>query len=311
METVGKLAGGIAHEFNSIMTAIIGHCEMMLAIFPPENPLRKNACEIHQAADRAAALTRQLLAYGRKQILQPDPGSEQRPGRMEGTLRHLMGRDVDVRIVPAAGPQGRERGPRPNGASHREHGHERAPTSCRTAANSPWKPPMPRLDQEYVSHFPDLKAGDYVMLAMTDTGPGMSPEVKERIFEPFFTTKGVGKGTGLGLATCYGILKQSGGHINVYSEPGRGATFKIYLPQARRRRKFPARLSTSPGLERGTETILLVEDDPALREMAATLLLAAGLAVLTAGDGLEALNVKHQRATGHIDCCSPMSSCRT
>jgi CheY-like chemotaxis protein len=139
------------------------------------------------------------------------------------------------------------------------------------------------------------------MLAITDTGAGMSQAVKARIFEPFFTTKGVGQGTGLGLATCHGIIKQSGGHIIVYSEPGRGATFKIYLPKAQSEKKSPAPPLQSPSLPRGTETILLVEDDPALREMAAELLGRLGYTVLTAGDGLEALNVTNQHATGHID----------
>jgi len=157
------------------------------------------------------------------------------------------------------------------------------------------------LNHEYVSQFQDLKAGDYVMLAISDTGAGMSEAVKARLFEPFFTTKDVGQGTGLGLATCHGIIKQSGGHINVYSEPGRGATFKIYLPKACLEEKPPGPPLPSPGLPRGTETILLVEDDPALREMAAALLGRLGYTVLSAGNGLEALNVTHQSATGHID----------
>ena len=139
------------------------------------------------------------------------------------------------------------------------------------------------------------------MLAITDTGAGMSEGIKARLFEPFFTTKEVGQGTGLGLATCHGIIKQSGGQINVYSELGRGATFKIYLPKARMEDQPPGPPLQSPGLPRGTETILLVEDDPALREMAAALLARLGYTVLSAANGLEALNVTHQRATGHID----------
>ena len=157
------------------------------------------------------------------------------------------------------------------------------------------------LEQEYVSRFPELKAGDYVMLAITDTGTGMSEEVKARVFEPFFTTKDVGQGTGLGLSTCYGIIKQSGGHISVYSEPGRGTTFKIYLPQVEAAGEKPVRRLDSPDLPRGTETILLVEDDPALRELAATLLRRLGYTVLAAANGIEALNLKQQRDNGHID----------
>jgi CheY-like chemotaxis protein len=139
------------------------------------------------------------------------------------------------------------------------------------------------------------------MVAITDTGIGMSEEVKARAFEPFFSTKAVGQGTGLGLATCYGILKQSDGHINVYSEPARGSTFKIYLPQVEQKTKTSFPRLKSPDLPRGTETILLAEDDPSLLEMSATLLRRLGYTVLTAGNGVEALNLKHQRDIGHVD----------
>jgi CheY-like chemotaxis protein len=219
---------------------------------------------------------------------------------MENTLRHLAGRDVDVHIAPSSGPKLVKADPGQieqvivnivmNAADAMPHGGKLTLETGETF-----------LDQEYVSQFHDLKAGEYVMLAITDTGAGMSQAVKARIFEPFFTTKGVGQGTGLGLATCHGIIKQSGGHIIVYSEPGRGATFKIYLPKAQSEKKSPAPPLQSPSLPRGTETILLVEDDPALREMAAELLGRLGYTVLTAGDGLEALNVTNQHATGHID----------
>jgi CheY-like chemotaxis protein len=159
------------------------------------------------------------------------------------------------------------------------------------------------FDQESVDRYPELKPGDYVMLAITDTGTGMSAAVKARAFEPFFTTKDIGQGTGLGLSTCYGIIKQSGGHISVYSELGRGTTFKVYLPQveAPSQAKIPVQRLDSPELPRGTETILLVEDDPALCEMAAVLLRRLGYTVLTAANGIEALSVKQQPATGHID----------
>jgi PAS domain S-box-containing protein len=301
METVGKLAGGIAHEFNSIMTAILGQSELMLSDLPEGNPLRKNAAQIHQAADRAATLTRQLLAYGRKQILQPDILDLNTVlAGMENTLRHLAGHDVDVRITPSASTMLVKADPGQieqvivnivmNAADAMPRGGKLTLETAGTV-----------LDPEYVSRFPDLKAGEYVMLAITDTGAGMSEAVMGRLFEPFFTTKEVGKGTGLGLATCHGIIKQSGGHINVYSEPGRGATFKIYLPTVQLEKKAPAPPLKSPGLPHGTETILLVEDDPALREMAAELLGRLGYTVLTAANGLEALNVPHQPATGHID----------
>jgi CheY-like chemotaxis protein len=155
--------------------------------------------------------------------------------------------------------------------------------------------------EEIVGRYPELKPGDYVMLAITDTGLGMSADVKARVFEPFFSTKEIGQGTGLGLSTCYGIVKQSGGHISVYSEPARGATFKIYLPQVAPQVSIPIQPLDLPGLPRGTETVLLVEDDPALREMAAMLLRRLGYLVLTAADGVEALSLKQQRNVGHID----------
>jgi CheY-like chemotaxis protein len=292
---------GIAHEFNSIMTAILGQSELMLYDLTEGNPLRKNAVEIHQAADCAATLTRQLLAYGRKQILKPDVLDLNTVlAGMENTLRHLAGRDVDVHIAPPTGSKlvKADAGQIEqvivnivmNAADAMPHGGMLTLEIAEAF-----------LDPDYVSRYHELKPGDYVMLAITDTGAGMSDAVKARIFEPFFTTKEVGKGTGLGLATCQGIIKQSDGHINIYSEPGRGATFKIYLPKVQLEAKPPGPPLKTPGLPRGTETILLVEDDPALREMAATLLRRLGYTVLTAANGLEALNVTHQSATGHID----------
>jgi CheY-like chemotaxis protein len=156
------------------------------------------------------------------------------------------------------------------------------------------------LEPESVSRSPDLKPGSYIMLAITDTGTGMTPEVKARLFEPFFSTKGIGQGTGLGLATCYGILKQSGGHINAYSEPGRGTTFKVYLPQVRAGAKT-AHSAAPANLPRGTETILLVEDDPALREMASMLLGRLGYSVIEAPNGMNALAIVEQQSRPSID----------
>ncbi|MGA2556671.1 MAG: PAS domain S-box protein [Verrucomicrobiota bacterium] len=301
METVGKLAGGVAHEFNSIMTAILGQSELMLYDLPEGNALCKKAAEIHRAAERAAALTRQLLAYGRKQILRPDILDLNTVlAGMEDTLRHLAGDNVDLHIAPPPGPMlvkadaGQIEQVIVNVVMNAAEAMPRGGKLTLETAER-------HLDQEYVSQFADLKAGEYVMLAITDTGAGMSEALKARIFEPFFTTKDIGKGIGFGLATCHGIIKQSGGHINVYSEPGRGATFKIYLPKVEEENKPPAPPLKTPDLPHGIETILLVEDDPALREMAASLLGRLGYTVLSAGNGLEALNVTHQRATGHID----------
>jgi two-component system, cell cycle sensor histidine kinase and response regulator CckA len=301
METVGKLAGGIAHEFNSILTAIIGQSELLLGDLPAGNPMAKNAMEINRAAGRAATLTRQLLAYGRKQFLQPETLDLNRVlARMEGMLRHLMGSEVNMHMAAGAGLQvvqadaGQIEQVIMNMAINAREAMPNGGKLTLETANVSFEP-------ESVGRYPELKPGDYVMLAITDTGAGMTEEVKARVFEPFFTTKGVGEGTGLGLSTCYGIVKQSGGHISVYSEVGRGATFKIYLPQVQQQAKAALPVLDSKDLPRGTETILLVEDDPALREMAGTLLKRLGYTVWVAANGLEALSLKQQRNVGHID----------
>jgi two-component system, cell cycle sensor histidine kinase and response regulator CckA len=301
METVGKLAGGVAHEFNSILTAIIGQGELVLCDLPARSPLSKNVTEIIRAASRAAALTRQLLAYGRKQLLQPEILDLNRVlTGMQGMFVHIMGGDVDTQIVPCLGLR----------LVHADAGQieqviMNIAMNARDAMPNGGKLTLETanvsFDQECVGRYPELRAGDYVMLAITDTGAGMSEEVKARVFEPFYSTKEVGQGTGLGLSTCYGIVKQSGGHISVYSEPGRGATFKIYLPQVKGPVGTPVQPLNSPDLPSGTETILLVEDDPALREMAGTLLRRLGYMVLSAANGIEAMSLKQQRGIGHID----------
>jgi len=301
METVGKLAGGIAHEFNSILTAIIGQSELLLGDLPAGSPLAKNATEISKAAGRAATLTRQLLAYGRKQFLQPEALDLNRViASMEAMFHHLMGVDVVTQIVTAAGLKAVRAD-----AGQIEQVIMNMALNARDAMPNGGKLTLETANvsfgQESVGRDAELKPGDYVMLAITDTGAGMSAEVRAHVFEPFFTTKGVGQGTGLGLSTCYGIIKQSGGHISVYSEPARGTTFKIYLPQVEQQTKIPIQRFDSSDLPRGTETILLVEDDPALREMAATLLRRLGYTVLAADNGLEALRLTHQKSTGYID----------
>src|ERR1022692_113789 len=255
METVGKLAGGFAHEFNSLLTAIIGQSELLLGDLPAGSPLAENANEISQAAGRAATLTRQLLAYGRKQFLQPETLDLNHVlASMEGMFHHLMGGDVDLRIVPAAGLKAVKAD-----AGQIEQVIMNMAINARDAMPNGGKLTLETanvsIDQESVGRYPELKPGDYVMLAITDTGTGMSEEVKARVFEPFFSTKDVGQGTGLGLSTCYGIIKQSGGHISVYSELARGTTFKIYLPQVEQQTKIPIERLASPDLPRGTETI--------------------------------------------------------
>jgi nitrogen-specific signal transduction histidine kinase/ActR/RegA family two-component response regulator len=301
METVGKLAGGIAHEFNSILTAIIGQSELLLGDLPASSPLVKNATEITKAAGRAATLTRQLLAYGRKQFLQSEALDLNRViAGMEGMFHHLMGGDVKTETISAPDLHAVK-----VDAGQLEQVIMNIVINARDAMPNGGKLMIETanvsFDLESIGRYPELKPGDYVMLAITDTGTGMSDEVKARVFEPFFSTKDVGQGTGLGLSTCYGIVKQSGGHISVYSEVGRGTTFKIYLPQVEQEAKISLQRLDSPDLPGGTETILLVEDDPALREMAATLLRRLGYTVLAAANGVEALSLKHKRSTGHID----------
>jgi PAS domain S-box-containing protein len=301
METVGKLAGGVAHEFNSILTTIIGQGELLLGDLPAGSPLAKNAAEINKAAGRGATLTRQLLAYGRKQFLQPEILNLNRVIEgMEDMFRHLMGVDVETQIIPAPGLRAVKAD-----AGQIEQVIMNMLMNAREAMPNGGKLILETanvsFDQKSVGRYLELKPGDYVMLAITDTGTGMSEEVKARVFEPFFTTRGVGHGTGLGLSTCDGIIKQSGGQISVYSEPARGTTFKIYLPQVEPQAKPAMPPTGSQDLPHGTETILLVEDDSVLREMAATLLGRLGYKVLAAANGIEALRLKQQRDTGHVD----------
>lgn len=289
MEMVGKLAGGVAHEFNSILTAIIGQSELLREDLPEDSPLVRNVREIRGAADRAAMLTRQLLAYGRKQILQPEVlNLNDLLAGMQAMLPHLLVPDVDIRVMPGPGLW-----------QVKADARQIEQVLLNMAVNA--RDAMPRggkltletanvtVTSESIGRHLELKPGHYVMLSITDTGAGMSEEVKRRAFEPFYTTRDIGKGIGLGLATCHGIIKQSGGHINVYSEPGQGTTFKIYLPRVESLRAAapppPANLLT------GTETILLVEDDQALRDMAAMLLTRLGYRVLAAANGADALTV--------------------
>ena len=301
METVGELAGGIAHEFNNIMTSIMGQSELLLGDLPAGSSLAENATEIREAAERAANLTRQLLAYGRRQILLPEVLDLNAVLAGMGTvLRHLAGRAVRLDVIPAPDLKNVN-----VDAGQLEQVIMNVVMNATDAMPNGGKLTLATenatLGPEYASRFSEFKPGKYVMLTITDTGVGMSEAIKARIFEPFFSTRAVGQGTGLGLATCYGILKQSGGHITVDSEPGRGATFRIYLPQVHSVAKAPARGLYGPHMPHGGETILLVEDDPALREMAASLLGRLGYTVLTAADGTEALSLPQVRERERID----------
>lgn len=288
MESVGRLAGGIAHDFNNILLVILNYADLLLDEAKEGDPIRTSLEEIRRAGERAAALTKQLLAFSRRQIMQPQPiNLNEVVSGMESMLRRLLGEDVQlvVRLAPDLGIVKVDPG-------------QMGQVIMNLAVNS--RDAMPNggkltietvnlhLDEEYEkSHF-DVKPGNYVMLSITDNGCGMSEETKSHIFEPFFTTKEKGKGTGLGLSTVYGIVKQSGGNIGVYSEIGRGTTFKIYLPIVQepaieQRAVHPLVRAT------GSETILVVEDEKAVRDVAVHILKSAGYNVLSATNGGEAL----------------------
>jgi len=288
MEAVGRLAGGVAHDFNNLLTVINGTAELASLGLKTGDPLHTDLQEILQAGRRAAGLTRQLLAFSRKQILQPTVLSLNAViGGMQGMLQRLLGEDVTLQFVPAEGL-----------GSVKADAGQIEQVIMNLAVNA--RDAMPaggmlsiatrnvELDDEYAKHHPYVVPGPQVMISVTDTGVGMDAATQARLFEPFFTTKPAGKGTGLGLATVYGIVKQSGGSVAVYSELGRGTTFKIYLPRVQEvaHEGQAARPTT---IATGTETILAVEDDTPLRDLAKRVLRSAGYTVLTASNGGEAL----------------------
>jgi nitrogen-specific signal transduction histidine kinase len=294
LETVGKLAGGIAHEFNSILAAILGQGELLLKELPAGNLLTENVNEIRQAATRAATLTRQLLAYARKQFLQAEiVDLNQVVAGMKDVFHHLMGGAVQTQIIPAVGLKAVKLD-----LGQMEQVIMNLAINARDAMPDGGKFTVETanvaLDAPAAGCHPELPPGNYVVLSVTDTGTGMSADVKAHAFEPFFSTKGVGRGTGLGLSTCYGIIKQSGGHLAVFSEPGWGTAFKIYLPQYEPQTKPVLAVPAPANLPRGTETVLVVLEDLALREIVETLLKRLGYAVLTAGSAIEALNLNRR-----------------
>jgi signal transduction histidine kinase len=289
METVGQLAGGIAHDFNNILTAIVGFGTLIAEQVSGNDEAMQNATEILAAANRASALTRQLLAFGRRQVLHPTRVDlNETVHSLAGMLRQLIGEHIDLQIVCKL-----DLPPIRADLSQLESALANLVINARDA--------MPRggrltiettdvvLDDDYCSAHVGVRPGRYARLSVSDTGVGMSLEVQARIFEPFFTTKEAGKGSGLGLATVYGIVKQSGGNIWVYSEEGKGATFKIYLPVDETQdvpagHHEPVRGQWS----RGTETVLLVEDAPMIRRLAREIMTRAGYTVIEAGAGDQA-----------------------
>ncbi|HTQ55026.1 MAG TPA: ATP-binding protein [Bryobacteraceae bacterium] len=281
MEAVGMLAGGIAHDFNNLLTIINGYSHILLQGLSPDDPNHSAAEQIMKAGERAAALTRQLLTFSRRQVLQPKVlDLNQLVTGLDNMLQRLIGEDIDLRVVP-----GNELGQVSADPGQMEQVIMNLVVNARDA--------MPRggiltiettnvmLDEHYALTHAATKPGRYVALVVSDNGAGMDANTRAHLFEPFFTTKSQGKGTGLGLTTVFGIVKQSGGNVEVYSDPGHGTSVKVYMPRLDR----PAAHESAPSAARaakGTETILLVEDDDAVRRLMGDTLRQEGYAVLDA-----------------------------
>ncbi|HLI83505.1 MAG TPA: response regulator [Bryobacteraceae bacterium] len=287
LESIGRLAGGVAHDFNNLLTVINGYSEMMLHELRAGDQMKEPMAQVLAAGERAAALTQQLLAFSRKQLIQPTVLKvNDIVLDIERMLRRLIGEDIRLltKLSPDLGNVTADGGQLQqvimNLAINARDAMPEGGTLLLETANV-------SLDEEHAAVEPGAQAGEYVMLAVSDTGVGMSPEVKARLFEPFFTTKPKGIGTGLGLATVYGIVKQSGGWIQVSTQPGSGSTFKIYLPRTQELSAEPRRARKAD--TRGSETILVVEDQPEVLALAAAALRRCGYTVLSAAGGEEAL----------------------
>ena len=291
MEAVGRLAGGVAHDFNNLLTVILGYSQILADNVPARSKMADSTAQIKSAAERAAGITRQLLAFSRKTVLRPRViNLNDVLLNLDSLLRRLIGEDIEILTVPAN-----------DLGSVKADAGQIEQVIMNLALNS--RDAMPRggkliletanvtLDDSYARDHQSVPPGRYIMLAVSDTGSGMSLETQSRIFEPFYTTKEVGKGTGLGLSMVYGIVKQSGGSIWVYSEPDRGTSFKIYLPRVDQPAdSFPDENRANP-VRRGSETILLVEDDPQLRQLSSTVLAHSGYNVLVAATPEEGLDI--------------------
>jgi PAS domain S-box-containing protein len=289
MEAVGRLAGGVAHDFNNLLAAILGHGELMMSELPPDHPLRRNAEEIQKAGVRGALLTRQLLAFSRKEVLAPgviDLNAIMLA--LDELLQRLIGEDIELITVPAMAPV-RTRADRGQMEQIIMNLAINARDAMPTGGRLTIEMDATTLDEAYARQHPRVRPGRYAVISVSDTGVGMDADTLSHAFEPFFTTKEQGKGTGLGLATVYGIAEQAGGHVWVYSEPGVGTTFKVYLPEAREPGDDTADRPSPRRTIEGHETILLVEDEDSVRELTREVLEAHGYHVIEAGDGVEAL----------------------
>lgn len=289
VQAIGQLAGGVAHDFNNILTVISGYSEVLIRKPAVTEDVRRVLRHIHDAGDRAAALTRQLLAFSRKQRLQPRViHLNTITAEMDVMLQRLVGENIRIRTIAVSGLSAVKADP-----GQIQQVVMNLVVNARDAMPGGGQLTIETanvtIGDEYNRTHPDVTPGNYVMLAVSDTGTGMTPEVQARLFEPFFTTKPPGYGTGLGLATCHGIIKQSGGHIAAYSEVGHGTTFKVYLPSIGTQ-SISADPETPPPEYNGTgECILLVEDDRTVREFGCEVLESLGYQIVPASNGLEAL----------------------
>ncbi len=296
MEAIGRLAGGVAHDFNNLLSIVQSSCQFLLSDLDRRSPSYQDAEEIQKAAERAATLTRQLLAFSRKQVLAPRVlDLNATVANLDRMLRRLIGEDIILETVLGsnlgrvfADPAQIEQVMMNLAINARDAMPKGGRLVIETANGD--------LDEEYRRLHAPVVPGPYVMLAVSDTGIGMDSETQGRIFEPFFTTKEMGKGTGLGLATVYGIVKQSGGYIWVYSEPGYGTTFKIYLPRTEEAAETHAESAAQAKPLEGSETILVVEDDQNVRSLARKILERYGYTVLDARDPEDALEICRRHA---------------
>jgi signal transduction histidine kinase len=297
MEAIGRLAGGVAHDFNNLLTIIKGNSELSLMDLEKNDPLRGNLEGVLRASGRASGLIRQLLAFSRRQVMEMkvlDLNTVLED--LDKMLRRIIGEDIELVILPSKDLQrikadaGQIEQVILNLAVNSRDAMLSGGSLTIETANA-------ELDEEYARRHVAVIPGRYVMLSVSDSGVGMTPEVRDKVFEPFFTTKESGKGTGLGLSTVYGIVKQSGGNIWVYSEPGKGTTFKIYLPRVDEPLGEVVREKAAEGgLPRGSETILIVEDDEDVRELTVRVLKMQGYRVLETSNGSNALHVSEQEA---------------